>query len=165
MDAVLALGIAFADEDGQQGVVAQAVLVVEVFVAQAQAEEALHEEFGEGVLDEVGVAVVAEAAGERLDEVELGFDLAEEQSAAVGGDRPAVEAGHPFAGSEVVEKEFGCGTLCPSVMASWVGMKVLGVTLFRPTQGPKRKPPGEKYGLTGLASSAGGRLGACAARY
>lgn len=52
-------------------------MVVEVFVAEAQTEEALLEEVGHGVLDQRGVAVIGEAAGELLDEVELRFDLAE----------------------------------------------------------------------------------------
>ena len=85
-DALLALRIVLADQDGQQRVVAKAVVVDEVFVAQAEAEDALLEQIGEGVLDEVGIAVVGEAAGELVDEVELGFDLAQEQAAGVGGD-------------------------------------------------------------------------------
>src|SRR5207302_7653666 len=104
-DALLALGIFLADEDSEQRVVAELVMVVEVFVAEAQTEEALLEEFGQGVLDQLRVAVVGEAAGELLDEVELRFDLAEQQTARIGGDLPPVETGHDLTGSEGLEKQ------------------------------------------------------------
>ena len=52
------------------------------------------------MLDEVGIAVIGEAAGELSNEVEAGFDLAEEQAAGVGGDGSAIETGDDFAGAE-----------------------------------------------------------------
>src|SRR5271166_5518990 len=149
---VPAFGIAFADENGQQGIVAQAVMVVEIFVAQAQSEEPLLEQLGKGVLDQVGIAVIGEAAGKLLDEVELGFDLTEHQATGVGGNLATVETGDDFAGSEVLEKHLGWVTLCHSELASWVGMKVFGTTLFMPTQGPSRQWDGEKFGLDRLPS-------------
>jgi hypothetical protein len=88
-------------------------VVVAVFVAQAQAEDALLEEFGEGVRAAVGVAVIGAATGERVEEVELGFDRAEEQAAGVGRDLAAIKAGADVAGAEVLEKPFGWGTRCP----------------------------------------------------
>src|SRR5581483_1350457 len=119
--AALAGGVGLADEDGEQGVVAEGVVVEEVLVPQAQAEDALLEEVGEGVLDAVGVAVVGEAAGEALDEAELGLDLAEEQAAGVGGDVAAVEGGGHLAAAEGLKKEFGVGTLCrhEAVLSVW----------------------------------------------
>src|SRR5205823_2614000 len=84
----------------------------EVLVAQAEAEDALREELREGVLDLVGVAVVAEAAGELVDEVELGLDLAEQQAAGFRGDGEAIEAGDDVAVSEGFKEEVGAGTLC-----------------------------------------------------
>src|SRR5262249_43066346 len=104
---------------------AQSVVVDEVFVAEAQAEDALLEEVVQGVFDEFGIAVVGEAAGELLDEAELGLDLAEEQSAAVGGDGAAVEAGDDFAGAEGLEEQGGGVTVCHDAAASGVAIKVL----------------------------------------
>ena len=92
-------------------------MVVEVFVAQAEAEDALLEQVEQGVFDEVGVAVIGEAVGELLDEVELGFDLAEQQPAGIGGDGAAVKACHDVTRTEVLEKEIGRGTICHSVRA------------------------------------------------
>jgi hypothetical protein len=87
-------------------------VVVEVLVAQAQAEDALLEEFGEGVLDLVGVAVVGEAAGELVEEVELGLDLAQEQAAGVGGDGGAVKAGADVSVAEGLEGQGRPSTRC-----------------------------------------------------
>src|SRR5579859_5631069 len=89
--AVLPQRVAFADQDGQQRVVAESIMIVEVLVAQAQAIETLLEQVRHRVLDEVGVAVIAETAGELFDEAELGFDFAQEQSTGVGGNVPAVK--------------------------------------------------------------------------
>jgi hypothetical protein len=77
---VLAGGVGFADEGGEQGIVAEGVVVVEVLATQAEGEDALLEELGEGVLDQLGVAEVGEAAGELVEEVKLGLDLAEGQA-------------------------------------------------------------------------------------
>src|SRR5207302_11382227 len=93
VEAVVAGGVGLAGEDGEQRIVAEGVVVVEVLVAQAQTEDALLKELGEGVLEAVGVAVGGEAAGELVVEVEFGLDLAGQQSTGVGGDVAAVEGG------------------------------------------------------------------------
>ena len=96
-------------------------MVVEILVAEAEGEDALLEELGEGVLDAVGVAVVGEAGGELVDEVELGLDLAQKQGASVGGDGAAVEAGADGAGAEGFPGEMGGGTVCGhrAVLVRW----------------------------------------------
>src|SRR5512144_2151668 len=81
----LARGIILADDSGEQGVAPQVVMVVEVLVAQGQAVDPLGDEIGEGVLDEVGLAVVGEAGGELTDDGGELLGLAEQQGAAVGG--------------------------------------------------------------------------------
>jgi hypothetical protein len=58
--------------------VAQLVVVEQILVAQAEAEDALLEQLEQGVLAEVGIAEIGEAAGELIDEAELGFDFAEQ---------------------------------------------------------------------------------------
>jgi hypothetical protein len=105
VEAVIAEGVALADEDGEQGVAPEAVMVVEILVAQAEAEDALLEEFEQGVLDALGITIVGEAAGEGLKEVEVVIDLAQEEAAGVGGDGAAVEGGDDLTGSQVLEIE------------------------------------------------------------
>jgi hypothetical protein len=124
--------------------VAEAVVVVEVFVAQAQREDALLEEVGKRVLDEVGVAVIGKAGGEPVDEVELGFDFAEQQSAGIGGDGAAIEAGDDLPAAEGLEQEFRGGTVCHGVVASNSGQQGLATIPFMPAARPSRQTFGEK---------------------
>ena len=108
----LAGRVVLADDGGQQRVAAEVVVVVEVLVAQGQAVDPLGEEVLDGVLDEVGVAVVGEAGGELADDAGEGLGLAEQQGAAVGGDGAAVEVGEDLAGAEHGKVEVGRVTLC-----------------------------------------------------
>ena len=80
----LAGGVALADDGGRQGVAAQDIVVVEVLVAQGQGVDALGEKVFEGVLDQVGVAMIGEAGGELADDRREVRGLAEEQGVAVG---------------------------------------------------------------------------------
>ena len=93
-------------------VAAEVVVVVEVLVAQRQGVDPLGEEVLDGVLDEVGVAVVGEAGGELADDAGESLGLAEQQGAAVGGDGAAVEVGEDLAGAEHGKVEVGRVTLC-----------------------------------------------------
>ncbi len=108
----LAGGVGLADDGGQQGVVPQVVVVVEVFIAQGQAVDPLGEQFFDGVLDEVGVAMIGEAAGELAEDAGDLLDLAEQQCPAVGGDVAAVEIGEDFSSAEHGKVEEGGVTLC-----------------------------------------------------
>jgi hypothetical protein len=53
-------------------------LLIEVFVTQAQAEDALLQEIGERVLDQFGVPVIGEARGKLVEEAEMAIDFAEQ---------------------------------------------------------------------------------------
>jgi hypothetical protein len=77
-EAVVAERVGPADGDRQERIEAEAVVVVEVFVAEAQAKDALFEEIGQRMFDKIRVAMIGEAVGEALDQVELGLDLAEQ---------------------------------------------------------------------------------------
>src|SRR5262249_51833332 len=79
----LAGGVAFADDGGQQGIVAEIVVVVEIFVSQGQAIDALSDELLEGVFDELGIAMVGETGGELADDAGEFFDFSQQQGAAV----------------------------------------------------------------------------------
>jgi hypothetical protein len=96
--------------------VAEAVVVVEVAVAEAEGQDTLLEEIGEGMLEAFGVAVIGKAGGERVEEVERGLDLAAAESAGVGGDGAAVARGDDGTGSEILEGALGGGTGCQGAM-------------------------------------------------
>ena len=71
-------GIALADDGGEQGVGPEVVVVVEVFVAQRQAVDALGEEFLQRVFNEVGIAMIGETACELADDAGEFLGLAEQ---------------------------------------------------------------------------------------
>lgn len=94
-------------------------MVVEILVAEAECQDGLLEEFGEGVFDLLGIAVIGEPACELGEEAERGFDFAEEESPALGGNRGGVEACDHLAVGQGLEGAVVGGTPCQSVSASW----------------------------------------------
>ena len=90
---ILAGRIGLAHQHGQKRIVAKGVMVVEVFVAQGQGEYPLGHQFGHGVFDPLGIAVIGEAGGESPQNAGLGFHLPQQESAGVRSDGPAVESG------------------------------------------------------------------------
>jgi hypothetical protein len=85
--------------------VTEAVVIVEVFVTEAEAEDALLEQGDQRMFDEVGIAMVGEAGGERVEQAELGIEFAEQEGPGIGGDTTAVEVGEDITGAEVLESE------------------------------------------------------------
>ena len=75
-------------------VLAQLVVIVEVFIAQRQAEDALPHQGLDLMLDIARVAPIDEAVGKATHQPEAPVDLSQQQRACVRGDVPAVETGH-----------------------------------------------------------------------
>ncbi len=95
-----------------EGIVAEVLVVVEVFAAGGEGEDALGEQPALGVGDEAGVAGVGDGGVEGVDQSELFVGLAEEEGVGVGGDLSGGEVGVDFASSEAGKREWGCSTLC-----------------------------------------------------
>jgi hypothetical protein len=100
-------GVAFADDGGQQGIVAEIVVIVEIFVSQGQAIDALSDELLKGVFDELGIAMVGETTGKLADDAGEFFDLPQQQGAAVGGDAATVKVGAHLTRAEAGKVEDG----------------------------------------------------------
>ncbi len=88
-------------------IMAQGVMIVEVFIALDEAQDALANELLLGVGDEARVAVVGQGLAQILDEPEACIHLADEQQAAVAGDLAALEGGLDFSAVEAVKMELG----------------------------------------------------------
>lgn len=89
--AVLAERVGAAAGGGEQGIGAQPVVVVEVFVTERQAEHALSNHHVERVLDEIRMEMIGEAAGGFFAEPQAAVHLAQQQHAAVAGKMAAGE--------------------------------------------------------------------------
>jgi hypothetical protein len=70
------------------------------------------------VFDQFRIAMIGKAAGQLVNEVELGFDLAEEQAAGIGGNRPTIEVGDDVPVAEGLEMENGVSTVCHGAVVS-----------------------------------------------
>jgi len=94
----LPAALELARQQGQQGVVPQIVVVVEVFVSQGNARNALRHQRPHRVFREPPVAVVREARRDSVEEPHEPVDLPKQQRPRVRRDRSAVERrGHPAA--------------------------------------------------------------------
>ncbi len=100
---ILAGRIGLSHQDGQERVMAESVVVVEVFVAQGQSGGWLGQQLVDGVFDQFGIAVVGETGGQPTDDAGLGLDLPQEESAGVRGNGPAIESGGDFPVSQGLE--------------------------------------------------------------
>ena len=93
-------------------ILAQLVVIVEVLVAQRQAEDPLPNQRLDLVLDKAGVAPVGEARRKPAHQPKAAIHLAQQQRAGVRGDVAAIEAGHHRAAFYRFKFEQRRRTLC-----------------------------------------------------
>jgi hypothetical protein len=128
-------------------IVAQRIVIVQILVAERQAEHALAHQRGDRVLDLPGIAAIVEAGGEPLDQADGLVGRPQQQRAGIRCDRAAVERAHnptPRHGSEVQRI---LATLCrhrgvPLLRAKSFSQKLI--------QSPDAPVHCEKAGLTKL---------------
>ena len=95
-------------------VLAQLVVIVEVLVAQHQAEDPLPHQRLDPVLDVARIAPVGEALGEPTHQSETAVHLPQQQRTRIRGDVAAIETGHHRTSLNRV-----CGGLQPSTVPRW----------------------------------------------
>jgi len=78
----------------QRRVLAQLVVIVEVFVAQRQAEDPLAHQCLDLMLDIARVAPIGEAGAKATHQPDALVDLSQQQRTSVRGDVPAIETGY-----------------------------------------------------------------------
>lgn len=103
--AALAAGSGLVAEKARYGIVAQAVVIVQILEAEGEGHDALGYQRGDGVFGEPGVAVVGEAGGDAVEQVHRPPAFPEQQRSGVGGDRAAVERGRDFAAPAALKDE------------------------------------------------------------
>jgi len=92
--------------------VAQLVVIVEVFIAQRQGVDALCDELADGVLDARRIAPIVEAGCQPRGQPQPPIGFAQQDRAAVGADRAAIEARADPPPEMLAELEASLFTLC-----------------------------------------------------
>jgi len=99
-------------QGGLQGqILAQPVMVVEVFVALAQTENALPKHLLRAVFDEIRIAWIGQHIGHRFEQAELAFNLAQQQQATVRGHVAAINADVNLAATQLRKQVSLRGTI------------------------------------------------------
>ena len=93
-------------------IVAEAVVIVEVFVSGGEAEEAVGQERALRVDDEQGMTRVGDGFVESVEQADLFVGFPQEQQAGIGGEVPGGELGDEFAALDAGKGDGLCGTLC-----------------------------------------------------
>jgi hypothetical protein len=84
---------------------AQRLMIVEILVAQGQAEHPLRDQIFHGVFDQPGIAPVLEATGHAAGQAERTIQLAQQQHPAVRTECAPIERGHHFAPTQSLKFE------------------------------------------------------------
>ena len=119
------MSLELAGEQGQNRVVPQLVVVVEVFVSQGDAHDALPHQRPDRVFRETGIAVVGEAIRHPVQDPDRPVDLAKQQHSGVRRDRSAVERGRYPAALAPLKCEGKRFTLCRHRSSGVVAVKFL----------------------------------------
>ena len=101
-----------ASQNRHDGIVAQLIVVVEILVAQRQAEHALADQRRNRVLDLLGITRIAEAGRKAIDQTDRRVRRPEQQCTGIRRDQPAVERTHNPTSANGSEVERILATLC-----------------------------------------------------
>jgi hypothetical protein len=130
IDAILARRVGLADQDRQQWIGTQPVVVVEVFIAQRQAEDTLLEQLFDRVFDLLGVTVIVETSRQPGQQTAPRLDLPQQQRTSVRADRATVESGRDLPRCQGMKFKREIGTLCLHRAAS---LRLAKVVLYKTT--------------------------------
>jgi hypothetical protein len=99
-------------------------VVVQVLIAQRDADDALHHHGLDLVLHQLGGACIGEAGREPLGQPDRPVGLAQQQRAGVRGDRATIEGGNNVAAFDGWKFKQGGVTLCRHWGVLWIREKL-----------------------------------------
>jgi len=115
-------------------------------MAERQRKHPLAEKIANAVFDVLGIAMIDELLSKAFNDACLDLDLAEQQSATIGTDRPAVEPAHDGTLAQGVKFQLLGATLChPRAVLFWLHKLLVAQLLCqrrRPFSNPLVKYPG-----------------------
>jgi len=106
------VGIAFVRRKGQQRVVPQLVVIVEIFIAHGQREHPLSEHLLDAMFAVILGAEVGKALGQSREDLQLRSQLARQQRTGIGRVGALIEIGHHPARKMECNLELRLSTLC-----------------------------------------------------
>jgi len=121
--AVAALGVALADQQGQQRVARQRVVVVEVLVAQRQTVDPLTQQIHHGVLYLIRLSTVLETGREALHDPTAPIHLTQQRKTTIRADPTAVERSHHLPPTWTLKQVLLSATVCSQRLLLFVLLK------------------------------------------
>ena len=107
-----ALGLELAGQNREHRIVTQFVMIVEVVIAQSQAEHALADQGLDRVLEQPRIPTIRETGGHPRDQAEAAIQSPQKQRSRIRCDGSAIEPGHHFLALDGFKIEQRRGTLC-----------------------------------------------------
>jgi hypothetical protein len=101
---LIELALAFAGEL-EERIVAEGVVIIEIFMSRGEGEDALSEQAHLGVGDEQGIAWIGDGGVELIDELKLPVGLAQQEEASVTGECSAVKVGDDVLAIEIGKED------------------------------------------------------------
>ena len=108
---LLRIDAAFGDELHER-IIAQALMIVTIFVTQSDGEDALAEHRALLVGDKPGITGIGNHGVQLLDQTDLAVDLAQQQRPGIGGDCSAGKIGHDLTTGETGKDDRFAVTVC-----------------------------------------------------
>jgi len=109
---VFAPRLELARQHGHHRIVAQFIVVVEILIAESDAEYPLADQRRHLVLNRVPAALVVKAPRQSMYQSDCAIRRPQQQSASIRRDRPTVEASHNFPSCDRCKSEQIRATLC-----------------------------------------------------
>jgi hypothetical protein len=109
---VRTLGLELAGQHREHRIMTQFVMIVEVLIAQRQAEHPLADQGLDAVLEQPRIATGGETGGDPPDQPEAAIQLPQKQPSRIRCDHSAIEPGHHLPALNGFKFEQRRGTLC-----------------------------------------------------
>jgi hypothetical protein len=92
---------------------AEAVMILEILVAQSQREDSLPNQLFDRMLDARGITIVVKAGGQAWQEAQLLLDFPQQERPAIARDRTGIKAGYDLTTERRRKGKRILDTLCP----------------------------------------------------
>ena len=139
--AIRAFGFQLPGQRGQHRIVAQLIVIDEVFIAESDGEHPLADQRRQPVLDQVGAAIIAKTGSEPIDKPDRLVRGTQQQGAGVRRHPSGVERGDDPAPSAVPKSKLSGVHSVGIEATSRLGLAICGNRHFNHSDASMRTPP------------------------